>query len=203
MDVDGLDCLLSRLDWLYDAVVRYLDVDERIVDGIRETRDCLRCLSVGGSYSLCQADKVFTGERGRPKLNIPQDQLEFLVEKKFKVREMALLFGTSTRTIERRLCEFGLSIGATYAELSDAQLDAVIGDIVRDFPNVGYKRLTGLLQARGLRVQQSRIRESMRRVNPEGTLLRALELNVIRRRRYHVGGTLSLWHIDGNHKLIR
>ena len=52
------------------------------------------------------------------------------MEKKFKVREMALLFGTSTRTIERRrLCEFGLSIGATYAELSDAQVDAVIGDI--------------------------------------------------------------------------
>ena len=39
MDVDGLDCLLCRLDWLYNAVVRYLDVgivDERIVDGIRE-----------------------------------------------------------------------------------------------------------------------------------------------------------------------
>ena len=52
MDVDGLDCLLSRLDWLYDAVVRYLDVDERIVDGIRETRDCLRCLGAGGSYSV-------------------------------------------------------------------------------------------------------------------------------------------------------
>ena len=47
MDVDGLDCLLCRLDWLYNAVVRYLDVgivDERIVDGIRETRDCLRGL---------------------------------------------------------------------------------------------------------------------------------------------------------------
>ena len=43
----------------------------------------------------------------------------------------------------------------------------------------------------------------MRRVNPEGVLLRALELNVVRRRSYQVQGPLSLWHIDGNHKLIR
>ncbi|RMX42821.1 hypothetical protein pdam_00025611 [Pocillopora damicornis] len=30
-----------------------------------------------------------------------------------------------------------------------------------------------------------------------------LELNVVRRRSYQVQGPLSLWHIDGNHKLIR
>ena len=43
----------------------------------------------------------------------------------------------------------------------------------------------------------------MRRVNPDGVLLRALELRAVRRRRYQVRGPLSLWHIDGNHKLIR
>ena len=47
---------------------------------------------------------------------------------------------------------------------------------MREVPNVGCKRMTGLLLGRGLRVQQARIRESMRRVNPEGVLLRALEL---------------------------
>jgi hypothetical protein len=43
----------------------------------------------------------------------------------------------------------------------------------------------------------------MQRVDPEGILLRALEMNTIRRRQYSVAGPLSLWHIDGNHKLIR
>ena len=63
--------------------------------------------------------------------------------------------------------------------------------------------MTGLLLRCGLRVQQARIRESMSRVDPEGVLLRALELNVIRRRSYQVQGPLSLWHINGDHKLIR
>ena len=34
----------------------------------------------------------------------------------------------------------------------------------------------------------------MRQVNPEGVLLRALELRLIQRRSYYVQGPLSLWH---------
>ena len=52
-------------------------------------------------------------------------------------------------------------------------------------------------------MQQTRIRQSMRRVDPEGTLLRPLEMKTICRRKYSVAGPLSLWHIDGNHKFIR
>lgn len=63
--------------------------------------------------------------------------------------------------------------------------------------------MAGYLAARGVRIQQRRVGESMRRVDPEGTLLRALELNVVNRRRYSVPSPLGLWHIDGNHKLIR
>ena len=33
--------------------------------------------------------------------------------------------------------------------------------------------------------------------------LRALELRTFPRRKYHVPGPLALWHVDGNHKLIR
>ena len=46
----------------------------------------------------------------------------------------------------------------------------------------------------------------MQRVNPEGCLLSSLDLktlNVLQRRKYQVYGPLALWHIDGNHKLIR
>lgn len=82
-------------------------------------------------------------------------------------------------------------------------LDSLITDIQRDSPSVDYKRVTGLLRARGVYLQQARIRQSIRRVDPEGILLRALEMNIIRRRHYSVAGPLSLWHIDGNHKLIR
>ena len=147
--------------------------------------------------------QIFTGEKGRPRIQIPLEHLRFLLERKFKVGEIANLFGTSKRTVERRMKDFGLFAAATYAPLSDQQLDELIRDIQRDFPNAGCKRVTGLLRARGVYMQQARIRQSMRRVDPEGILLRALEMNTIRRRRYSVAGPLSLWHIDGNHKLIR
>ena len=146
---------------------------------------------------------MFNGEKGRPRLQIPLEHLRFLLEKKFKVAEIANLFGSSKRTVERRMKDFGLSAATTYTQLSDQQLDELIRDIQRDFPNAGCKRVTGLLRARNVYMQQARIRQSMRRVDPEGILLRALELNTIRRRQYSVAGPLSLWHIDGNHKLIR
>ena len=44
--------------------------------------------------------------------------------------------------------------------------------------------MSGYLRTRGIRIQQRRIRESKRRVDPQGTLLQALEMNVIHRRVY-------------------
>ena len=67
---------------------------------------------------------------------------------------------------------------------------------------LGARVITGLFRARDIHMQRTRIRQSMRRVDPEGVLLRALEMNIIRRRHYSVAGPLSLWHIDGSHKLI-
>ena len=45
------------------------------------------------------------------------------------------------------------------------------------------------------------MRASIHRVDPENTAIRRSV--TIRRRVYHVDGPNSLWHVDGNHKLIR
>ena len=76
-------------------------------------------------------------------------------------------------------------------------------DVLKVFPNSGYRRMRGFLRARGLEVQWRRIEDSMKRVCPEGVLMRCLQLTVLERRIYKVRSPLSLWHIDGNHKLIR
>lgn len=62
--------------------------------------------------------------------------------------------------------------------MSDEDLDAVINSILNDFPETGYKRMTGFLRARGIVLQQNRICEAMRRINPEGTLSLALRFIV-------------------------
>lgn len=142
-----------------------------------------------------------TGSVGRPRFEIPREQLVWLIESKFTVPQIAEIIGVSVRTIHRRMSEYGLSIHTTYAELTDNELDSVISEIHREFPMCGNKQMSGHLFSRGLRVQQHRIRESMRRVDPEGTMAR--RLNVIHRRCYSVPAPRSLYHIDGNHKLIR
>ncbi|KAA0701572.1 hypothetical protein E1301_Tti022885 [Triplophysa tibetana] len=43
----------------------------------------------------------------------------------------------------------------------------------------------------------------IRHIDPVGTVLRSLDLQLTQRRPYSVPGPLSLWHIDGNHKLVR
>ena len=47
--------------------------------------------------------------------------------------------------MKRRLAEFGLSIGTTYAQLSDSDLDATVTEIMREVPKVGCKRMTFLV----------------------------------------------------------
>ena len=76
-----------------------------------------------------------------------------------------------------------------------------VSEIQYMFPMCGNLQMLGHLHYRGLRVQQVRVRESLRRVDPEGSMIR--RLCTINRRAYRVDAPLSLWHIDGNHKLIR
>ena len=63
------------------------------------------------------------------------------------------------------------------------------------------KTIEGELVAQGIRVQRHRLRSSVKRVDPVGRRLRAF--TNIHRRIYNVHSPLALWHIDGNHKLIR
>uniref|UniRef100_A0A1X7TV99 Integrase core domain-containing protein n=1 Tax=Amphimedon queenslandica TaxID=400682 RepID=A0A1X7TV99_AMPQE len=64
----------------------------------------------------------------------------------------------------------------------------------------GNTQMKGYLISRGYRVQQFRIRDSVRRVDMIGTAMQ--RLTVLSRRNYSVP-RLSLYHIDSNHKLIR
>ena len=57
------------------------------------------------------------------------------------------------------------------------------------------------LTSNGYNIQEFRVRKSMRRVDPEGVMLRTLQSRPVVRGKYKVAGPLSLWHHDGNHEL--
>lgn len=142
-----------------------------------------------------------SGAVGRPSFSIPIQQLTCLIENQFNVPQIAKIIGVSVRTIHRRMAQYGLSITLQYADLADNDLDHLVHNIQEQSPMCGNRQMQGHLLSRGFRVQQLRIRESQRRVCPEGTLMR--RLGCLRRRKYRVAAPRSLYHIDGNHKLIR
>ena len=78
------------------------------------------------NFASAIRNRVFTGERGRPRLHIQFEQLQFVLEKNPKVAEIANLFGTSKRTIKRRMNDFGLPARDLYFTLTDQELDELI-----------------------------------------------------------------------------
>ena len=74
-------------------------------------------------------------------------------------------------------------------------------EVKRDNPTCGEVLTMSNLLIRGIRIQRSRLRASLHRVDPQAICLRQRE--TVRRRTYSVEAPNSLWHIDGNHQLIR
>lgn len=77
-------------------------------------------------------------EIGRPSLIIEEDKLRYFVDNGFKVADIALLFGASKRTIERRLNVYQLST-RMYTSITDADLDAVVNGLSGAFPRLVKK----------------------------------------------------------------
>ena len=169
VESECLENIQYRLEWLLSVVTRYYQcgmVEATVIDCIREALGYLSSPCI--TSNNFQVDRVSTGNSGRPRFDIAYEQLDFLVERRFTVKQMAMLLGVSERTIERRMQEFSISIRASYSNITQDELDSVVRETLSVLPNTGYKRMTGYLLARGLRMQQHKVRDSMRRVDPQG-----------------------------------
>lgn len=190
--------MLEQLSMLteVDEIVSHM---ERVVCIVREN------LSNDDQIPVFSSHTINTGSVGRPCYDIPEDSLEYFIENNFKVSDIAQFFHVSISTIKRRLREYGLSISQTYSAMSDEELESLVCDIKGDFPDAGYQTVVACLMSKGHRVQRSRVRAAVNVVDSDGVLFRKLFFSVcrIQRRTYSVRAPNALWHIDGNHKLIR
>ena len=85
--------------------------------------------------------------------------------------------------------------------MSDEELDSHLRRLTAGNPLLGQRNVLGLLAAEGHIVQRDRVAASLARVDPAAVAMRWSR--TIHRRSYSVAGPNALWHIDGNHKLIR
>ena len=148
----------------------------------------------------CQLHKTKVLQRGRPRIVVNEEQLQYLIECRFRVKDIAALLGCTTRTIQRRMSEFGLSSNA-YTATTDTELDRLVCEVTSAYPQCGAITVSGRLRSQGVRVPRQRIRDSLLRVDPTGVESR--KRRVLHRRVYSVRSPNSLWHLDGYHKLIR
>lgn len=204
LDSEQLDGIVFRLEQLASHIIRLCDVnlvDDDIQCFVMQGLGYLQRVEELNAESPVAMDVIHSGRPGRPGFHISLEQLNYFLKYQFSVTDIAKALGVSQSTIFRRMRSFGLSIRQNIPPLSDEEVDAKIRGILHEFPNAGYRRVISQLAVSGLKLPQMRVRESMRRVDPHGVAIRWLQLTP--RRQYSVCGHLALWHIDGNHKLIR
>ena len=143
-----------------------------------------------------------SGRAGRPRASISVNQIEFLRGMHFSWVNIAQIIGISERTLRRWRQETGEDRSEErWSNISDEELTRIMTEISQRTSNVGETRMTGALRCRGIRVQRRRIRQILRDIDPLASALRWRR--AVYRRRYSVPYPNALWHIDGNHKLIR
>ena len=95
--------------------------------------------------------RIITNMPGRPSYDINEDQLRSLIDLRFTVLQISELLHVSTRTIERRLAECGIS-ARSFSTITDEELDSVVMEIRTFHPNCGSKSLAGYLASRNVKV---------------------------------------------------
>ena len=138
---------------------------------------------------------------GRPIISVDVEDIEYLRGLRFSWTKIAKILEISRSTLYRRLEQEGISQSTVYTDISDVDLDRVIASIKQTHPNDGERMMTGHLTTRGIIVPRARMRASVHRIDPINTAIRRSV--TVRRRVYSVDGPNALWHIDGNHKLIK
>lgn len=77
-----------------------------------------------------------TGRAGRPRFNVPMEQLQYLVDNKFTVPQMADMIGLSERTIHRRLSSNNLYIRSNYSKYQMENWMKWLLSFIRSFHSV-------------------------------------------------------------------
>ena len=143
---------------------------------------------------------IHTGNAGRPQILVNLEQVELLRGCGYTWVEVADCLNVSRSTIWRHLKEMDVSL-ETFSDISDSDLDDIVGRFHHGSQNIGQAMIQGLLLQQGIHVQRYRVRESIARTDPIGRSLRWHQ--AVQRRSYSVQGANSLWHIDGHHSLVR
>lgn len=127
--------------------------------------------------------------------------LDLLLRANFKRYQIANILGMSIRTLYRLIEKLRPQL--KYGQrLGDAELLPIVQSLSEESGfTMGGRIIHGGIAAMGYHVDLNRVKKALALVDPVGVVVR---LNhQIKRRVYKVPGPNALWHLDGNHHLIR
>ena len=131
--------------------------------------------------------------RGRPRLCITRNQLQYLRSLAFTWSEIASITGVSRMTLYRRRLEYGL-LDDPSELITDEQLQQKLSKMRQEYPQFGKTMAMGHLRSLGFRVSRERLRNAIRVTDPINRALRWRGVLTVRRP-YSVPGPNALWHI--------
>lgn len=149
---------------------------------------------------LYSDDSELTRRAGRPKLTIPKDQLEHLIKLKIPIATIAKQFDVCRGIIYKAIQEYGINYNK-FSEASLPEVEEAVATIKQMHPDAGEVMVMGHLASKGMHFQRNKVRKAIHTVDPDG--VRERSHRPIKRRVYSVPCPNYLWHIVGNHKLVR
>jgi len=136
---------------------------------------------------------------GRKPIEFNEDKIKEWLQLGFSYHYIANRFNCSRHTLRRWMERTNFVLPKV--TISNDDLDEIIQREIENQPRRGEKMLAAFLSNQGYKVPRLQLRECIRRVDMDG--LQQRRCRRIQRRVYNVEGPHHLWHIDGNHKLIR
>ena len=172
---------------------------------LEEIKDRWMCIESGVQMAQMHSDTARRvlpeSGRGRPRVVIEQDKIEFLRELGFNWTQIASMFGVCRRTLYAIRDEYGILSAGRFTQISDDALRHQVQILKQEMPEIGYNMMRGILRSWGIHVSTSRIQQCISEIDPINTALRWAAPTS--RRHYAVPYPNFIWHIDGNHKLVR
>ena len=119
------------------AIFRLQQINRHLVqsDRFNEVLHCISAVTVllesveeFGTNHGPRATSVPSGAAGRPKFDIPQEHLQYLIDYEISMTKIAQALGVSKSTIKRRVRDNGISVGPRVV-LDDSELDTLVRDI--------------------------------------------------------------------------
>ena len=150
--------------------------------------------------NLLYRDDDDSHSAGRPRLDVDKEDILSLRRLNYSWTKIARVLGISRPTLYRRLHEYGIDT-ETFTDISEPELNDVVEQVKAEHPNIGEVMLYGHLLHMGIKVPRAKLRSAIHHVDHANTVSR--QSHVINRRVYSAPRPNAVWHIDGNHKMIR